>query len=58
MTDKKLELEVQRWLEHTLTIGVYETGVMLALKDLYYRGRSDVQNEIKNALNIKDCDCV
>lgn len=52
MTDKEIELEVRRWLEHTIKIGAYDVGVMLALKGLYYRGREEVQQEIKNALNI------
>lgn len=57
MNDKELELEIRRWLNHVITTGVYNTGVVISLKELYYRGRSDVQKEIKEALNIDDCNC-
>lgn len=55
MTDKELEIEIRRWLEHTLRLGVYDTGVMLALKSLYYKGANEVRQDIKNALQIEDC---
>ena len=52
MNEKELDLEVRRWLDHTLAQGAYTEGVIIALKSLYHRGRTDVQEEIKNALNL------
>lgn len=56
--EEEIEKEVRRWLEHVVANGAYNYGVLLALKNLYYQGASDVKNEIKDILDIEDCDCL
>lgn len=53
MSEKELDLEVRRWLEFVLKEKTYNQGVLTSLKNLYYRGRTDVANEIKASLGIE-----
>lgn len=52
---KEIESEVRRWLDHVLKEGSYNTGVLIALTSLYFKGADDLSNELKNLLNITDC---
>ena len=52
---KEIELEVRRWLDFVVKEKSYNSGVLIALTNLYFQGADDLSEELKNLLNITDC---
>lgn len=56
-TQKEMELEARKWLDHVLSKGAYNSGVLSIIAGFYFQGANDVRNEIKDTLQIEDCNC-